>query len=243
MSLMGSLKHYKATRSNYLVEASYKQNINAQRVLLIGISKLNSKASELPKNGVRITVEEFAETYKDALDSKYAYEAFKEGAKYLYEGSISRIDGKKRTDTRWLSQKEEYQSHDGFVTLFFSPQLKPYLLDIKTRFLSIALREIAMLKSIYSVRLYEYILAVHGSTHITKKNKPITITIDELKDKFGIKKTYKWFDIKRRVLEVAKKELKKSGQLLIDYTPIKRGRSIVAVEIFYQLTDQIPMDV
>ena len=224
----------KVTKSNHLVEASYKLSLNEQRLVLAAISKLDSR-KPLPKNGIKITAFEFQETFKDAIDPKYAYEALKTAIRDLYERSITKIEGDHRRDTRWLSEKEEYESHDGYVTIHFSEKIAPYLVHLEGLFTSYTIKQVAGLRSVYSIRLFEMLMRF-------KDTGFLTITLDDFKDRLEISKKYKWHDTKKRVIEPAIKELKARGQLDIEFVPIKKGRAVTGIEFFFQQTEQIALE-
>lgn len=232
--VMGTNVLRKVTKSNHLVEASYKLSLNEQRLALLAISKLDSR-KPLPKNGIRITAVEFAESFKGSIEPKTAYNVLKDAARDLYERSITKIEGRRRRDTRWLSEKEEYESHDGYVTIFFSDRIAPYLVELNQHFSSFTLKQVAGLRSVYSIRLFEMLIRF-------QKTGFLTVSLDDFKDRLEISPKYKWHDVRKRVIDPAVKELRERGQLDISYTPNKKGRSIVGVEFHFRLTDQMAMN-
>jgi len=231
---MSSIAQRKVTKSNHLVEASYKLSLNEQRLVIAAISKLDSR-KPMPKNGIKITAIEFAETYKDAIDPKYAYEALRSAIRDLYERSITKIEGKRRRDTRWLSEKEEYESHDGYVTVHFSDRVAPYLVQLNEQFTSITMKQVSGLRSVYSIRLLEMLMRFRSTGFLR-------ISLDDFKDRLVISEKYKWHDVKKRVIEPAIVELKTRGQLEIDFVPKKKGRAVIGLEFHFRQTDQTSMD-
>lgn len=202
--------------------------------MLAAISKLDSR-KELPKNGIRITACEFAETFRDAIDRKYAYEALRGAIRDLYERSITKIEGKRRRDTRWLSEKEEYESHDGHVTVFFSERIAPYLIQLNQHFTSYTMKQISGLRSVYSIRVFEMLMRFRDLGFLR-------ISLDDFKDRLEISPKYKWHDTRKRVIEPAIAELKTRGQLDISFIPIKKGRAIVFIEFFFKPSEQMAID-
>ncbi|MCG8029623.1 MAG: replication initiation protein [Candidatus Thiodiazotropha taylori] len=53
----------KISKSNALIEASYKLKTNEQRLVLACIAKIDSRHA-LPASGIKITAQEFADCYK-----------------------------------------------------------------------------------------------------------------------------------------------------------------------------------
>ena len=52
-----------------------------------------------------------------------------------------------------------------------------------------------------------------------------------------IPESYKWYDIKRRVIEPALKELILKNNLVIEWEPKKKGRSIYS--LYFQFIEQL----
>jgi plasmid replication initiation protein len=69
--------------------------------------------------------------------------------------------GKELLQFAWLNVAN-YRYGEGDVSLCFSPALKPYLLDIKSRFTKYALQYALHLKSAYAIRLYELLKQYEG---------------------------------------------------------------------------------
>ena len=68
------------------------------------------------------------------------------------------------------------------------------------------------------------------------KNKPggeREITLENLKSMLGIsnEKTYKLFgDVKRKILEISKREINEKTDLIISYSEIKTGRKVTSIK-------------
>ncbi|MCG8028152.1 MAG: replication initiation protein [Candidatus Thiodiazotropha endolucinida] len=155
----------------------------------------------------------------------------------LYERSITKIEGRKRTDTRWISQKTTYDKGDAYVVVHFSAQVAPYLSELKSRFTSYTMKQVAGLKSPYTIRLLEMLMRWEGSGFFK-------ITLDDLRERMGIEegRYKKWHDFRKRVVEPAVAELTAQGQWDIKYEPYKKGRSFVGIEFTFEPVDQMPLN-
>src|SRR5690606_36976412 len=92
-----------------------------------------------------------------------------------------------------------YHDDEGKVTLGFSPWVVPYLTSLQKQFTSLKLSQIANLKSIYSIRLLEFLTQF-------KSTGKFIIDLDKLKERLGLENEYKrFFDFKKRVVDVAVK--------------------------------------
>ncbi len=124
----------------------------------------------------------------------------------------------------WLSSAK-YHHGEGYVLLEFSPQLKPYLLQLKSQFTKIEISDAIGLRSVHAVRIFE----------LLKQYKSIgkrTISIEELRDYCGIKKNeYKnYFDLKLKLIERAKTEINSKTDYEVDYREIKESRKVARLE-------------
>jgi plasmid replication initiation protein len=124
----------------------------------------------------------------------------------------------------WLSSAEYLKG--GVVELEVSQKLRPYLLQLKEHFTKYQLRQIAKLKSSFSIRIYELC-----KCHEYKGG--FEIKIDDLKRMFGLEAKYKLYgDLKRKVLLVAKNEINETTDITIDLLEVKAGKRVDAIQFF-----------
>lgn len=223
---MSSSKDLMITKHNSLIEASYKLSLNEQRLVLLCIARLDTR-KPLPKDNLfTITAKEFAKTF--GIEEKHAYEALDEAASSLYERDIKTFDGKYRERFRWVCGVQ-YHDNEGKVTLGFSNWVTPYLTMLHERFSSYKLKQIAGLRSVYSIRLFEFLTQF-------KSTGKLLIELDRFKDRLEIKNEYKrFYNLRMRVIEPAVKELREKSNLEINWKPIKSGKTIKQLEFsFYE---------
>lgn len=221
---MSDSKDLVITKHNSLIEASYKLTLNEQRLVLLCVARLDTR-KPLPKDNLfTVTAKEFAEVY--GIEEKHAYEALDEAASALYEQDIKTYDGKCRERFRWVCGVK-YHDNEGKVTLGFSTWITPYLTMLHERFSSYKLKQIAGLKSVYSIRLLEFLTQF-------KATGKLLIELDRFKERLEIKNEYKrFYNLKMRVIEPAVKELMEKSNLLIEWRPIKSGKSIKQLEFTF----------
>jgi plasmid replication initiation protein len=131
-------------------------------------------------------------------------------------------DGKtKETTIPMVIEMSRIIEDKSSISLSFHPKMKPYLLDLKNRFLSYDVENVLKLSSSYSIRIYE----------LTKANVGLgrrVFSVDELKKILGITDKYKQYShLKQRVLEPSKENINRDTDITIDYKEVKKGRSIV----------------
>lgn len=144
--------------------------------------------------------------------------------------SIEKMDSNDYVITGWIDTAG-YSSSDGAIFLSFSPTLKPYLLQVKNKFLSLKLDSLLRLKSIYSIRIYTLLKQYEK---IGKRE----FSISELREILGInKEKYPIYsEFKRNVILKAKKELDfedKNGLYKSDisffFFEVKTGRKVTGL--------------
>ncbi|ODN41098.1 replication initiation protein [Piscirickettsia litoralis] len=210
-------------KSNKLIEAGFKLSLQEQRILLMCISKVDSRV-DLSRNDYIIRADEYAEQF--SLTVAGAYQELKSIVNSLFERKVKVYDAENaiQTNFRWLSQID-YFDKQGQARLKFSEQVAPLLSNLKSAFTSYELRFISGMRSSYSIRIYE-LLKQFGDI------KKRTITLDWLRDRLEIQneKSYQKFNpIKQRILEPAKADINKHTDIEMDYTPQKTGRRITAI--------------
>lgn len=212
------------TRHNSLIEGSYKLNLDEQRLLYLCITQLDPRRS-LPKdNSFTVTAKEFAEIFH--INEKSVYQQIEEAAKKLADRWLKTHDGKYREQFRWVFGVR-YHDTEGKVTLGFSPWVIPYLTCLREKFTSFKLSQVANLNSIYSIRLLEFLMQF-------KATGKFIIELDKFKERLGLENEYKrFFDLKKRVIDVAIKELREKSNLVVSWQSIKCGRMIKQLEFSF----------
>lgn len=141
----------------------------------------------------------------------------------------------------WFS-KFHFDADTDTIQLRNDPDLKPYLLNLKERFLAggggkvliYRLSNVVHIKGAYNIRIYELLkqYQVIGSLMIPLDELRLKIGVDEhaADPKKIVQKKYKnYADFKRRVLEVAKKELAEKADIKFTYVERKKVRRVHAI--------------
>lgn len=223
-------KELAITRHNSLIEGCYKLSLDEQRLLYLCITQLDPR-KPLPKdNSFTVTAAQFSEVFK--IDPANVYNQLEEASKELAERWLKTNDGRYREKFRWVFGVR-YHDNEGKVTLGFSPWVVPYLTSLQKQFTSIKLSQIANLKSIYSIRLLEFLAQF-------KKTGKFIITLGKFRERLGIEKEYdRFYNLKMRVIEPALKELKEKSNFVIEWKPIKVGKTVKQLEFsFFEIEDE-----
>jgi len=221
-------KNILVVQSNALIEASYRLTLQEKRLVLILISMIKKNDEDF--KAYRFKVKDLAKAFGIKDSGSYYQEVQK-----ITTGLMEKVLGiKEDTGTffvHWFYYAK-YWEKEGYVDLKFAPELKPYLLKIKERFTQFALKNIVKFKSIYTIRIYEFL-----RQYLNTEHKIRTFELQDFRAKIGLiefdkkgdivsEKFKLYADIKRKILIPTQKELKKKADIYFDFEPIKTGRRV-----------------
>jgi len=209
-------------QSNSLVEARYRLSNLEQRLIFSLISKIRMDDDDLHEYD--IPLKELSQLMR--IDLADAYKELAGITKQLMSRVLSIKSAKGNlVHIHWLCRAEH---KPGSVALSFMPELKPYLLRLKSEFTICELAIITGFSGKYTIRLY-MLLRQYASIGWRE------FELNELREILGIEKNeyleYKEFS--RRVLGQAKKEMQaidEAGRnkcdLFFEVEKIREGRKI-----------------
>jgi plasmid replication initiation protein len=211
---------------NDVVRARYKLSLEEQRLMKVLISMLKDDDEEGKTYFIRAA--DIAEVLE--LKGENVYHTLKQvTARLLKQVLFIRRDGGGELQVSWLSSAEYLKG--GIIELEVSKKLRPYLLQLREHYTKYQLRQIAKLKSGFSIRVYELC-----KSH--QYQGGFTIEVDEIKKRFGVDDKYKLYgDFKRKVLNVAKEEINKNTDILIEMFEEKKGKKVVAIRFSVESRD------
>ena len=211
-------------RHNNLNQASYALPLDARRLIISAISKVNS-AESIPDE-IQIYSDEFAEQWN--LKKNNSYTQLKNARKKLFDQvvKVNKIDSGEVWEVRWVDAAA-YQDGKGYIVLSFSNRIKPYLSDLKSHFTSYRLNEIRHFRSTHAIRIYELLMQY-------KKTGWYLVTVADLKHMLNVSDKYKrWAEFKRNVLDVSIKEINTQSNFEISVEFKRKGRFIH--EIYFKI--------
>lgn len=242
------LADYHVSMSNELVRSAHSLKLVEKRLVASAIAKIdsrkgNSMHAHLSKfQNIQITAIEFAEAF--GINEKNAYAELKSAADDLFNRYFTITDytkkGKERyTKIRWVGSVR-YVEGEGYVSLSFTPEVYPHLHMLRREYTTYRLKNAAALRSVYSWRLFE--ICKSWLSFCKTKNKPVKLTLEQLRDSLGTPESYLWGDIKRRAIDTAIKEIaEQDGSIIITYKPYKKGRSVAGIYLFVEESSQLSL--
>lgn len=219
--------------SRALVNSQQGLSLNEKRVMMAALRCIDSKKSPYlhgKGNGyvaVRVRADEFAALAALAprggeKQATAAYEGLKEGCASLQKRTLTYMDGPKKVTLNWV-WKAVYHEGEGWAEISFSPDLTPHIFMLQRRFVSYQLEFARGLQSLYSWRLLELLMR-------EKDRGRLLITLADFRAVLEIPETYRFADIKRRVIETAVNELNTKADLIISWKPVKLGRAVNSLD-------------
>ncbi len=210
-------------KANEVIEAGYKISLNEQRVVLACIGQIESKKALLVTDEFELSAKDFAAIFD--VTEKRAYQALIEVTENLFNRYIvinkpfphkPNID---KLKTRWISSIA-YNKTEGKITLRFAYDILPYLSSLEGCFTKYELKHIGKMTSIYAIRLYELLMQWRT---IGKRE----VSIEWIKEQFELDESYnRMYDLKKRVIEPAIKDINKHSNFSVAWEQRKTGRTV-----------------
>jgi plasmid replication initiation protein len=210
-------------KDNALIDASFNLTLVEQRLMLLAIVEAREIQDLTPDTPIEIKASSYREQYN--TDSSEAYKQLSEATKQLFNRQFSYIDKYKSDDaitvSRWLNEAT-YINNKGTVVIYLNRNVISMISRLEANFTKYLLEQVSDFKSQYSIRLYE-LLIKYKDVGNSKK-----YTIEEIRSLLGIGvNEYKVLaDFKKRVLDLAVKEINDKTDTTIKYEQFKEGRTI-----------------
>jgi plasmid replication initiation protein len=222
MSELTVVKH------NELIQASYSLSLIEQRLILAGIAQIDSTSELTQQHMFKVHASDISDLM--SVDRKNAYRDLKKAADMLWQREIL-IDGQ-ADKLRWIYRRAAYESNGGVVSLYFSPDLLPYLSELKANFTKYKLEYISNFRSAYGIRLYELLVqwASKGSREVE---------VDWLKEAFQLEGKYSSIkNLKARVIQPAIDDINTHSNLWVTFGQRKCGRTITHLQFEFGLKSE-----
>lgn len=218
------------TKHNQLIRASYALTLSEQRVLLLCMAKIDSRKP--PPVGFEFTISAEDLTRETGVSRTNAYRDLKKAVNTLYERSIFLDINEPMSQIRWLYKKGTVRA-DGVVSFCFSPDIMPLLSELKERFTTYRLRDVAKFQSSYSLRFYEILIQ-------WRNRNELKADVQWLRDILQLNHKYpRVIDFKKYVVMPAIEDINKFSNMKVTFEQVKRGREITHFLFKYTISGEI----
>ena len=217
--------------SNALTRAAHGLSLQEKRLLMLAISKLDSRLPATPQNmAVEINVTEFAREY--GITSNTLYSEARAATEQLMNRYIRFRQGKSETRMQWVG-RATYKEGEGLIELVFWHELSPMLFELERQFTSYKLGRAGGLRSKYAWRLFELLMQFKTTGYLK-------ITLDDFHHSMDTPKSMrsKFTNLTARVIEPAVKEIRLKDGLKVVWEPIKKGRKVMSLAFKFPVEPQ-----
>ncbi|MCS3698426.1 replication initiation protein [Salinibacter ruber] len=222
-------------KANDLIRARHSLSTMEQRVLVMMVAKL-SRESEFPVQ--EIPIHEIADI--SDIDGSNVYRAAQDICDSLVDQTVDIHDqseeGNRRYTTYNCFSMCQYEEGKGVIRAKFNEDMRPFLLELKRRFTLYLVTVFLRLRSKYSTQIYELLKMRQGLSNLR-------MSIEEFRWKLGLEDKYQEFaQMKRRVIEQARGELKKRADIYFTYRVIREGRSAKEIQFYIHENEEVTQE-
>ncbi|WP_368506302.1 replication initiation protein [Bacillus cereus] len=207
------------SKSNTLIEANSRLNLVEQKMLLCLAS--NIEPNDRDFKTYTFPIKQFHDLL--GLNGSTKYTELSKITKELLSKVIEIRAGEELIQVSWLSSAI-YNRNKGTIDMRFDPLLKPFLLELSSKFTSYRLANVVKLKSTYAIRIYELLKQYEDL-------RERTISLENLRyylDAMDVYPNYAKF--KQRVLKPSQKELNQKTDISFEFEEIKLGRKVQKIK-------------
>ncbi len=223
-------KNSYVTKSEKLLKARYE--LNELAIKLIAILYSNVKRGDEIGKDYEIKVADIAKLMNK--DYGEFYNELKNATEELMSNPVFIEDKEKKEwiAFNWIS---DAQYKNGIIVFSIAKRLKPFVLELQSRFVKYKLENILPLRSKYVIRFYEILKDKFGEKTFKNNKREIEYieSLSNLRNYLGIPKSYQYSShIKKLILEKAKVELEKHTDISFSYEEIKTGRKVTHLKFY-----------
>lgn len=229
---LGAPSNKVVAKANDLIRARHSLSTMEQRVFVMMVAKL-SRESEFPVQEVPIS--EIADT--SDIDGSNVYRKAQDICDNLVDQTVDIHDrsdeGNRRYTTYSCFSMCQYEEGKGVIRAKFNEDMRPFLLELKRRFTLYLVTVFLRLRSKYSTQIYELLKMRQGISNLR-------MSVEEFRRTLGLEDKYKEFaQMKRRVIEQARGELKERADIYFTYRVIRDGRRAEAIQFYIHENESV----
>jgi plasmid replication initiation protein len=250
-----NLGELQVSMSHAIARASLGLSLVEMRIIYIFIAKFNGKKRMvgvrnepllLEDRQVKVTAAEYAETF--SIKKNLAYRDLKNSAEQFLKRywTLKLPDGKVRKGN-WLDMIE-YKDGDGYVTATFTETSVPHIITtLGQQYTKLRLKSSASLvgKNAWGVWL---LLSLFSDPTESKKKRNrerfLRITLDDFRHALEIPKSYRFVEIRTRIIEPALEQILEINKIKVDFEALPTkgaGRAITTLEFKFTPHDALTL--
>ena len=231
------MKNELVVKDNVLINASYNLEVTEQRLIMLAIITARESGQGITADSkLEIHASDYASRF--GVSNEGAYWALKTAVINLFERQFSFKEADKKGNigtvkSRWVS-RIKYIDTTATLEVTFAPDVVPLITRLEQHFTSYQLKQVTQLKSKYSIRLYELLIAWREIGKVPQ------IELSDFREKLGIDadEYVRMSDFKVRVLEPSIKQINEHTDIIVTYEQHKKGRTITGFSFRFKQKQQ-----
>ena len=240
------MQGYIVAKSNqFILHSRYDLSLMEQRILACMISMLDSRPEAMNESNddllnCELNIDTFCELCK--IEKRGSSKYLKEVTKGLRDQSFWMETSEGVSETFSWVDKVKIDEKKGIISLRFSNDMKPYLLNLDTDFTAYKLPMILRFSSRYTNIVFDLIYSEYGKKY--KSSGSFRISVAEMKSRVQIKKdksnqkivnqNISFKDLRVRILEPTICEINMYTDIKVSVDYIKKGRKIDTIQFNFQ---------
>lgn len=225
----------KVVKANELIQRGrFDLSLRQQRIVLFLIAQISPYDDEF--KFYEFSIHDFCRICGIDQDGGRTSREIENAIKELADKSIWVLqDSGEKTLLRWI-EHPTIDERNGRIRLKIDELMRPFLLNLRENFTQYDVIWTMDFNSKYAIRLYELVKSIHyHEVHPYER----VYALNDLKEILGASQ-YTYTNFKARVLEPAVEEINEGSDKIVQYTPIKEGRSVAYIK--FTVTSKEPLD-
>lgn len=219
---------------NYVVQAnalvSVKQNLSLNETKLLRLVIMQNLYKDREFREYTVSIKKLAETF--GISSQNLYRDIERMCQNIISNPVYIKNGDAWKVTRWVSFAE-YVKGKGILHIKLNEELKPYVLGLQRYYSQYQICQILNMSSVYAIRIFEMIIMKMRNTNIPRERKYVKCTVQEIREACQCEDRYSQFGMfRKKVLDMAVREIRKRTTFFICYEYEKESRKIVAIRFY-----------
>ena len=218
-------------KSNQLVNARFDFSVLEIRLFTLMVSQISNDDEDFAT--YKIPIQEFIKTFK--IKNKNIYKELEKTTdsliKKIIKIPIEEWGEQKLFKTSLINSFKYNIDGTGVIEATIHPDLKPYLLQLKSRFLMYDMKHVLNISSSNSIRMYELLKAFEG---IGKR----TFDVYDLKEILWVNEKYnnRYYNFKKRIILQAQKDLTEHTDISFTFKETKKPWTKKVDKITFYIT-------
>ena len=239
---LNDLEKRKVVEHNALIQSVAKMQKTALKMFELAVSCIDTE--NVPENNtVYLSKKELFSFFEVSSSSKHSQ--FKEAIEFMQKQAYFKIKSNKALGIEYESivpiPYVKWTDYNDEVLIRFSPEMMPYLINLKAEFTQYKISELQKLNSKYSIILYRWLAMnynqyEHYSVKGGRRAEQVeayqnpSITVKELRAITDTVNEYKHIsNFFKRIIEEPLEEINAHTSFNVSYDKVKKGRSIDSI--------------